>query len=419
MKTFGSLLSFKKVIGVGASRREIPTLRVWTVGWLIVTAGLLAACGAEPTTPPPTVLPTNVVATTPPTQLAMTPTLQPTLPPTNTPPPSAVTIPADHPAIKYIGRFDFSDPQQPRFDWPGSTVEVRFTGSAISVLLEDTSNWYNVYLDDRSFVLPTVYSEDNYLLGSNLEEGEHVLRLTKRTEAGVGLGTFRGVSILSNGELLDPAPDAPRKIEFIGDSITTGYGTEGNSGTCDFSARTQNVEQTYAAQTARELGAEVMITAKSGIGAVRNYADANTTSSETMATLYPRSIAKEANTVWDFSRWQPDVVVVNLGTNDFSTQPQPPQETFIAGYVDFLRTIRSNYPRAHIFVIAGPVMQPPANTYIENTVDRMNDNRVHFVLIENTLSYDTDYGCDWHPNEAGQTKIAQQLIPAIRDVMGW
>lgn len=406
----------RRTITHHAPRTTSTRLHVYTLFLLL----LLAACSPPQTASTRSAaLPTNVVASPTSTLLDATPTLQPTLPPTNTPMPGSITIPADHPAIKYIGRFDFSDPQQPRFDWPGATIEVRFTGTAVSVLLQDTSNWYNVYLDDRSFVLPTVYGEDNYLLAANLEEGNHTLRLTKRTEAGVGLGTFRGISLPSTSQLLDPAPDAPRKIEFIGDSITTGYGSEGSSATCDFSARTQNVEQTYAAQTARELGAEAMITAKSGIGAVRNYADANTTSTEPMASLYPRAIAQEAHSAWDFSRWQPDVVVVNLGTNDFSTQPHPPQETFVTSYVEFLRTIRSNYPQAHIFAIAGPIMQPPANLYIENAVSRINDNRVHFVLIENTLSTNTDYGCDWHPNEAGQAKIAQHLIPAIRGVMGW
>ncbi len=387
---------------------------------LFLGMGLLVACGAEVETQSSAVLPTGMGgATSLPTNLAMTPTLQPTLPPTNTPPPGSVVIAADHPAIKYYGRFDFTNPQQPRFDWPGASIEIRFTGSAISLLLEDTSNWYNVYLDDLSFVLPTVYGQDNYLLAANLEEGNHFLRITKRTEAGVGLGTFKGIALPSTSQLLDPAPDAGRKIEFIGDSITTGYGSEGRSATCDFTARTQNVEQTYAAQTARELGTEVMITAKSGMGMVRNYGDVNTTSVETMATLYGRSIAQEKNSVWDFSRWQPNVVVVNLGTNDFSTQPHPPQETFVTGYVAFLQTVRNNYPQAHIFAMAGPLMQSPATVYIETAVSRMNDPNVHFVPIENTLSYETDYGCDWHPNETGQSKIAGQLIPVIREVMGW
>ena len=390
------------------------------VKWMFMFwVGMLVACQATVANQPPTTVPTGMMPTVAPTALASTPTLQPTLPPTNTPPPGFITILPDHPAIKYIGRFDFTNTKQPRFDWPAASIEVRFTGTAVSLLLEDTSNWYNVYLDDRSFVLPTIYGQDEYLLAANLEAGNHRLRLTKRTEAGVGLGSFNGIKIPSDTQLLDPYPEAERKIEFIGDSITTGYGSEGNTATCDFSARTQNVEQTYAAQTARELGAEAMITAKSGIGAVRNYADANFTSSETMIDLYGRSIAKESQTIWDFSRWQPDVVVVNLGTNDFSTTPHPPQETFIAGYTDFLRTIRNNYPQAHIFAIAGPIMQPPANDYIQGAVSRMNDSKIHFVLIENTLSYETDYGCDWHPNETGQGKIAVQLIPAIRTIMDW
>ena len=69
-------------------------------------------------------------------------------------------------------------------------------------------------------------------------------------------------------------------------------------------------------------------------------------------------------------------------------------------------------------------MVGPAEDTIRSVVSQMNevlnDDRVHFVLIENTLELTAvDFGCDWHPNESGQAKIAAQLAPAMARVLGW
>jgi hypothetical protein len=75
------------------------------------------------------------------------------LSPTKTPPVNSQFIPADDPRISYIGRFDFSQPTAPTFDWPGVALEAAFSGYSLTVLLEDGSNWYNIYVDGVPAVL--------------------------------------------------------------------------------------------------------------------------------------------------------------------------------------------------------------------------------------------------------------------------
>lgn len=332
-------------------------------------------------------------------------------------------IPPTDPNIRYIGRVDFSNPLRPAFDWPAVTIEAIFEGTAVDVLLEDGRNSYNVTLDGEQFVLQTRTGQTVYPLGAGLAEGRHTVRLTKRTEPLIGTAVFLGFQ-LDPGRGLAPLPPAPpRRIEFIGDSITTGYGNEGATATCDFSAATENGEMTYAAMTARQLNAEYAVIAYSGLGIVRNYNDVEKTSRGTMYTLFQQTLANERNALWDFGRWTPDAVVINLGTNDFSTTPHPEGEVFLDGYTNLIGFVRSRYPQAHIFAVAGPVMADPAAAMIQSAVAQvrqmLNDERVHYVALEDTLLRPDDYGCDWHPNVSGHKKMADQLVPAVAGIMGW
>ena len=333
-------------------------------------------------------------------------------------------ISAADPRIRYTGRIDFSNPTRPAFDWPAITIEAAFEGTSLAVLLQDGQNSYNVTIDGQESVLHTRPGENRYAVAEDLSDGRHTFRMTKRTETFYGTPAFLGFE-LDAGRELAPLPSAPdRRIEFVGDSITAGYGSEGNSPTCTFSAATENVELTYAAMTAKELGAGYTIVAVSGVGIVRNYNTADKMSPGTMLTYYDLTTTDRDSEEWDFDRWVPDAVVFNLGTNDFSTAPHPAGEVFLQGYTELIIKVRNRYPDAHIFAIAGPIMVDPAEDTIRSVVTQMreilDDDRVHFVKIENNLELSgTDYGCDWHPNASGHRKIAEQLIPHIRVELEW
>ena len=60
-------------------------------------------------------------------------------------------------------------------------------------------------------------------------------------------------------------------------------------------------------------------------GVVRNYGSPNVTSPDPLPIFYPRAVANDNSSSWNPSQWQADAVVINLGSNDFSTQPQPPK----------------------------------------------------------------------------------------------
>jgi lysophospholipase L1-like esterase len=328
----------------------------------------------------------------------------------------------DDPLLRYTGRFDFSTPAQAvSFDWPGTTIEAAFEGTSCSVLLTDGSNEFNLYVDGQSKGVLRTTSESTYEVARGLPEGKHTVRLTRRTESGFGESVFKGF-VLDKGRKLAELPPRPeRRLLFIGDSFTTGYGNEGQLG-CSFSRETQNIERTYAVLVSRELGAEYEIVAKSGRGVVRNYGEPTITSPRPMPAYFGQVKAEKEQSVWDFRRQVPHGVIINLGTNDFSTQPEPPEQVFAQGYEALIADVRRVYPDVPIFCVAGPRMKGPANTYIQAIVQRQrakDGGRTHLALIQDNLQMPVDYGCDQHPGITGHRKMADQLNPVLSSVLGW
>jgi lysophospholipase L1-like esterase len=213
-------------------------------------------------------------------------------------------------------------------------------------------------------------------------------------------------------------------MEFIGNSITCGYGNEGPNQDCKFSGTTENGYMAYGAITARNLNAEYVAVPFSGKGMIRNYDQGP---SETMPQLYDRILAANPNLKWNFKNYTPDVVVINLGTNDFA-HSNPDSVLFVSTYIKFINTIRSNYPDAHIICLTGSMMGDwgPAKSlstlknYLKAVTGDLNskgDNKVHTFNMSGQGSL--GFGCDWHPNVPQHQKNAEELTGFVKKKLGW
>ncbi|MBN1409943.1 MAG: hypothetical protein JW969_03805 [Spirochaetales bacterium] len=328
----------------------------------------------------------------------------------------ALFVSADDARITYTGRVDFRNRKEPRFDWPGVTIRAGFSGTSIAVQLVDGRNDYDVIIDDQEpFVLVTEKGMIAYTLARNLGRGTHEVTLVKRTEAFHGMAVFKGFYLDAGCRLFKL--ETPRlKMEIIGDSISCGYGIGTTEVDCGSARPFEDIYRTYGVLAARALDAGYSIVAISGKGMVRNFREEATTSKNPLPYYYGRTCMRILEE-WDFKSWIPDIVLINLGTNDYSTKPNPLPEEFIEGYKNFIMTIRSHYPKAHIVCLSGPTLADTMLANITAVAEEMGeiDGKVHLFIFQK-LSTRDEYGCAWHPNALAHEKMAQQLIPFLKEL---
>jgi lysophospholipase L1-like esterase len=260
----------------------------------------------------------------------------------------------------------------------------------------------------------TAAGGNDYVLASDLQPGPHRVEVYRRTEASFGATQFLGFDFGAGGALLPPSP-VSRRIEIVGDSISAGYGNEGIS-PCDFSADTENHYLTYGAIAARALGAELSTVAWSGKGVVYNY---GTDVDEPMPFLYGRTLPQDPTSTYDFAI-QPDVVLINLGTNDFSTDGDPTPELFAAEYSALLTSIRAAYPDAFISCTVGPLLfgddVPAARAGIAAGIAAFTAAGGGNVRAwEMNITNASPPGCNSHPNLDTHRAMADAVVAELED----
>lgn len=360
------------------------------------------------------------------------------------PAPSAdgtVLVPATHPFVSYTGRVDCQTPGGPMLGFVGVSVRLRFRGTAVSLRLKDfgggtpqTTNYYDVAIDGGANLLLSVSpAQETYLLAQGLADAEHEVELFKRVEAepggSPGAGKAQLLGFVVTGSAVLPVALPSRRLEFVGDSITCGYGNEVTTTTPEnahYTARESNGHKAYGALTAALLGARYVAVAYSGRGVSRNYAG---TPGQLLPEMYLSSVPEDAAASrWDPAQYVPDAVIINLGTNDFST-PGVDRAAFVARYEQFLATLRGYYPQALLVATLGPMLSdyypPGANawTYAQADVSaavaarrKAGDQRVRVFFFS---PQQTPYGEDWHPTVATHERMAQALSAELKKLLGW
>jgi lysophospholipase L1-like esterase len=328
---------------------------------------------------------------------------------------------AGEPALHFVGRVDQRDPAGPRFAWSGTGVVARFSGSDVSVTLNGGGAVELTVLIDGVLQpkIVTSASAQTYAVASGLAPGEHTLELYRRSEASVGVTQLLSFDLGAGGQLLPPPPVA-RRIELIGDSISAGYGNEGTTTDCgQFSPAFENHYMTYGAIAARALGAELSTVAWSGKGVVYNYGDSDRV--DPMPLLYDRVLPSDPTSTWDFSV-APDAVVINLGTNDYSTADDPPQDVFVPAYLALLQRVRQGYPDAFILTTVGNLLYgqdiPDARAAIAAAVAQFQAEGGDRIAIWENDVPNTSPGCDFHPSIATHQAMAEVLTAQLRSLLG-
>jgi hypothetical protein len=327
--------------------------------------------------------------------------------------------------ISYEGRIAYDD-DAAELIWPGTSVTLHFKGTGLSGTFkdQDTSNYYNIIVDNK--VIDSIQFDTlkkMVTLVSGLPYGKHTLQLFKRTEWDKGKTWFYGFETNGKTKLLKPGKLPERKIEFFGNSISCGYAINDTKGDLSVGFYENNYNA-YPALTARHFNAQYHCTAKSGIGIMVSWFPL------IMPEMYNRLDPTDSASRWDFSKFVPDVVVINLFQNDswIITMPnneqfknrfgtKPPRETQIVNaYKTFVETIRSTYPNAQIICMLGNMditkKDSPWPGYIKKAVSEINDPKIftYFAPYKETPG---------HPKVEEQKELAEGLIHFIDSHIKW
>lgn len=332
------------------------------------------------------------------------------------------TIPASDPYLRYIGRWDQSVPDEPRADWPGVRIQAQFTGTSVAVRLRDGASDYVAYIDGEPWSEVLTTSEELYPIASGLEDRVHQLVLIRKTEDYLHRPfSFLGLTLDPEAFLVPLPARSERRIEFIGASWTGGYGNESLVRECagpTVLRETTNTDEAFGSLVARHFDAEPHFVSWSGKGMMRNYGSPETSDPTSFPLYYPRTLSSTEG-AWDAASWIPQYVVIQLGGNDFSTEPRPSLEEYKAAYHAFLDALYEQYPG--VTVILGTTQSGTEYEYKEVIFQEQIANKgragqLFHLLLNNGLS---NTGCDFHPNLADHQIIAERLIEIILAHGAW
>ncbi|HEY0000283.1 MAG TPA: GDSL-type esterase/lipase family protein [Actinoplanes sp.] len=301
------------------------------------------------------------------------------------------------PNLRFVGRWDTSDPATYIGNWESPYVETAFTGTTVKATIRDAATVY-ASIDDGPFATYSAVSGTIDLTPTPLAAGRHTVLFTYRTGEldtcaiwPSPCATFQGFTFDQRARTLR-LPPRRKLIEFVGDSITVGALSSKNTVT-SYSWLTGELLNADHTNIARSGSCLVLLSNCFGIGAAFNKQTINGTIE------------------WNFTRYTADAVVINLGTNDAGRGVTGP--AFQAAYIELLQLARAKYPHAKLFAFETFRQRYLAET--QAAVQALNDAGDADVSYINTEGWLTaeDYVDGGHPNDGGHAKIAEKLAPIL------
>ncbi len=255
------------------------------------------------------------------------------------------------------------------------------------------------------------------------------VRLVKFSEAAFAKVGIKSIEVEGNSEPIRPTQAKMRKIEVIGDSITCGYGNEGIWNVDDFTTMLENPWLGYAVQVAEALEAEVQLVSWSGIGVYSSWTETDEPSRELlMPELYHYTDLGLFEVVgekerWSFDNFEPDAIIINLGTNDASYTKGIKEriDQFGRAYYDFIKEVRQYNPNAMILCVLGVMGQdlyPEVSKQVKRIREEEQDKKVVSLCLD--VQQESDgIGSDYHPSLNTHKKMAGVISKKLQELMKW
>lgn len=332
----------------------------------------------------------------------------------------------------YQGRIDKLQNDQVILIGTASSVSFNFTGNECSISLQSVDsyehhNYVQLVLDGKYIGKIRIEkgTAQSFSIKATSDKKEHLLEIYKNTEAQSGNILFAGTT----AKLTTISFKKKKKIEFIGDSITCGAASDPSDVPCDKGEYMDhhNGYYAYGPTLSRAIGADYLMSCVSGIGMYRNWNDENKDEA-IMPDIYQNLyLTKDpSKPKYDFA-FQPDIISIALGTNDFSGGDGKKErlpfnaEKYVSNYISFIKMLFEHNPKAQIVITNSPMVGGERGVVFEDCLNKIKnafaDDKAHKPILIFKFKSMTPKGCSGHPDVADHKVLANEYAPFLKKLL--
>nr|WP_198999979.1 SGNH/GDSL hydrolase family protein [Flavobacterium sp. ASV13] len=313
-----------------------------------------------------------------------------------------------------------------------SSVSFNFTGNNCAVSLQSVDsyehhNYVSLVLDGKYIGKLRIEkgAAQSFPIKTTSNKKVHTLEIYKTTEAHSGGILFAGTT----AKLTSITSKKKKKIEFIGDSITCGAASDPSDVPCDKGEYFDhhNGYYAYGPVLSRAIGVDYLMSSVSGIGMYRNWNDENKDEAIMPDVYQNLYLTKDGSKPkYDFA-FQPDIISIALGTNDFSggdgkkeRLPFNP-EKYVSNYIDFIKMLYQHNPKAQIVITNSPMVKGQNAIVFEDCLDKVKaafaKDKTHKTILIFKFKPMTPKGCSGHPDVADHKVLADEYAPFLKKLL--
>jgi hypothetical protein len=332
----------------------------------------------------------------------------------------------------YAGRVDKLQNDNVVLIGTASSVSFNFTGKECSISLQSIDNWEHhnyvvLELDGKNIGKYRVEkgAPQSFPITVTSTKKVHTLTVYKGTEATMGNVVFLGTT----AKLTTISSKKKKKIEFIGDSITSGAANDPSEIPCNQGEYFDhhNGFFAYGPVLSRDIKVDYLLSSVSGIGIYRNWNDENPELA-IMPSVYENLYLTQdlSKPKYDFA-FQPDIISIALGTNDFSGGDGKKErlpfnaEKYVSNYVNFIKMLYKHNPNAQIVITNSPMVNGDRAVVFEACLDKVKEafatDKEHKQILIFNFKPMTPKGCSGHPDIADHKVLADEYAPFLKKLL--
>jgi len=332
----------------------------------------------------------------------------------------------------YAGRVDVLQDNKAVLIGTAASVSFNFSGSKCAVSLQSIDSWEHhnyVALELDGQYMGKVRVEKGPAQSFNIKvttnQKVHTLTIYKATEATMGNVLFIGTT----AKLTTITSVKKKKIEYIGDSITSGAANDPSTIPCDQGEYFDhhNGYFAYGPIISRAIDVDYLMSSVSGIGIYRNWNEEGPEAPIMPAVYENLYLTKDpSKPKYDFA-FQPEVISIALGTNDFSngdgTKERLPfsPEKYMSNYINFIKMIYAHNPNAQLVLTNSPMVNGENAIVFEDCLNKVkaefDADKTHKPILIFKFKPMTPSGCSGHPNIEEHKIMAAEYGPFLKNLL--